>query len=664
MLILSRSLCVSLLMAAPVVAQAPGVALMPVPRESSWSDARFRIDTGTSISITSYRDGRLERGVDRAVRRLEGRVAFRLPRSYPANDSARITITVKESGFPVPDLREDESYRLVVTNRRAALEATTVVGALRGLETLLQLQTSDSAGFFIQGATITDAPRFPWRGVLIDVSRHWEPPAVIKRTLDGMAAVKLNVLHWHLSDDQGFRVESRAFPALQGMGSDGNFYTRDQVREIVAYATDRGIRVVPEFDMPGHTTAWFVGYPELASAPGPYQIERRWGVFKPTMDPTRETTWSFLSDFLTEMVPLFPDRYWHVGGDEVDPAQWNTSTAIQAWMKPRGLANAHALQTSFNTRLFALLAAHNRTPVGWDEILQPGLPTGAVIQSWRGMEGLTGAAATGRQAILSAPYYLDHMKTAAEMYLVDPLPENLPADQAALVLGGEACMWAEYVTMETIESRLWPRLAVLAERFWSPRTVRDVPDMYRRLAVVSGRLAEVGPMHLTQADRMLARIAPLDAIPTLQEFLTYARPRGFAGRGTNQLSPLTRLIDAADPDPFTESEMLRLVGSIDTPGHRDALRAHFTAMGSFTARLTAITPRAPIAADGIPLARALAKVGALGSSFLDLASQGKRPDAAWLAAADSVIASTEGKTFGLLRPVGVTAVKELIRLQR
>ncbi len=647
-------------LAAPLGAQATSADLLPVPRHATMTDRPFRIDSGLTVSIDGYRDGRLERGVDRAIRRLEARVAIPLPRSIGTGTSSSIVVSVEGQGFPIPDLREDESYSLEVGPGGARLHAATVVGALRGLETLLQLEGSDARGFLFRGATIDDAPRFPWRGVLIDVSRHWEPPAVIMRTLDGMAAVKLNVLHWHVSEDQGFRVESRVFPRLQGMGSDGNYYTQDQVREIIAYATDRGIRVVPEFDMPGHTTAWFVGYPELASATGPYQIERRWGVHKPTMDPTRETTWTFLADFLGEMVPLFPDRYWHVGGDEVDPTQWNTSAAIQAWMKRRGLADAHALQTNFNERLFALLAAHQRTPVGWDEILQPGLPDGAVIQSWRGMAGLTGAVASGRQAILSAPYYLDHIKTAGEMYLADPLPDSLAADQAALVLGGEACMWAEYVTMETIDSRLWPRLGAIAERFWSPRDVRDVPDMYRRLAVLSGRLAEVGVLHLTHTERMLARIAPLDQIPTLREFLKYARPRGFSGRGTNQLSPLTRLIDAADPDPFTEAEMLHLVATLDAPGHRDALRAHFVAMSGFVPRLGAITAEAPIAADGLPLATILREVGQTGIAALDFDARGVSPDAAWRAAADSLIARADGKTFGLLRPVGVTTLKAIL----
>ena len=178
--------------------------------------------------------------------------------------------------------------------------------------------------------SIDDSPRFPWRGLMIDVSRHFIPLDVLKRNLDGMAAVKLNVFHWHLSDNQGFRVESKKFPKLHELGSDGLYYTQDEVRDLIAYARERGIRVVPEFDMPGHSTAWFVGYPELASGPGPYEIERKWGVFDPAMDPTREETYKFLDEFIGEMARLFPDQFFHIGGDEVNGKQWDANPKIQA----------------------------------------------------------------------------------------------------------------------------------------------------------------------------------------------------------------------------------------------------------------------------------------------------------------------------------------------
>ncbi len=645
------------LLAAPLVARGQDPALLPVPSSVEMTASRLPIDSSFTVAIVAYRDGRLERAVGRALRRLEGRVGFALPREYGHDRGATLVIDVQGQGFAVPDLDEDESYRLDVDARQAVLRANTVVGAIRGLETLLQLQSADIDGFYLAGTAIADSPRFRWRGLLVDVARHWEPPAVIRRTLDGMAAVKLNVLHWHLTEDQGFRVESKRHPELQQMGSDGNYYTQDEIRDIVAYAADRGIRVVPEFDMPGHSASWFVGHPELASNPGPYQILRRWGVIRASMDPTREEVFAFLDDFIGEMTALFPDRYWHVGGDEVDPRGWNDSPRIQAWMKQHDIADAHALQTYFNGRLFTLLAKHHRQPVGWDEILQPGLPQAAVIQSWRGMQGLTQATAQGRHAILSAPYYLDHIKTAAEMYLADPLPEGLSPAQQALVLGGEACMWAEYITSETIDSRIWPRMGAVAERFWSPAYVRDVPDLYRRLEVTSRRLAELGLQHYTQSERMLARIAPDRDQPLLREFLHYIRPRGFGGRGTNQFSPLTRLIDAAHPDPFTEWQMLALARSTDD---YPRLAEHFARMRAFDGELRGVVTRAPLVADGLPVAVALADLGRIGGDAIGFLRRGEHPGATWFADADSVIARTDGKTFGLLRPVGAASVKALV----
>ena len=197
---------------------------------------------------------------------------------------------------------------------------------------------------------IQDQPRFPWRGLMIDIARHYQPPEVLKRNLDAMAAVKLNVFHWHLTEDQGFRVESKKFPKLHTMGSDGFFYTQDQVREIIAYAAERGIRVIPEFDIPGHATSWLVGHPELGSAPGPYKIERGAGIFEPALDPTRDQTYKFLDGFLGEMAALFPDAYMHIGGDENEGKQWDRNPQIQAFMKAKGIKDNHALQAYFNVQ--------------------------------------------------------------------------------------------------------------------------------------------------------------------------------------------------------------------------------------------------------------------------------------------------------------------------
>ena len=223
-----------------LAAQSPAAnTLLPMPASVAMSGARLPLDAGLTVAITGFRDGRLERAIGRALARLEGRLTVPLTRKYSADRTARLVINVARAGYAVPSVEEDESYALEVSGEQAVLTAPTVVGAIRGLETLLQLQSADGRGYFLQGARIQDAPRFKWRGLLEDVGRHFEPVAQIKRTLDGMAMVKLNVFHWHLSEDQGFRVESKRFPRLQGMGSDGLYYTQAQIREIVSYATDR-----------------------------------------------------------------------------------------------------------------------------------------------------------------------------------------------------------------------------------------------------------------------------------------------------------------------------------------------------------------------------------------------------------------------------------------
>jgi hexosaminidase len=642
----------------------PSNTLLPTPQSALFTDARLRLDSAFTLAWIGHRDARLEGAVERTLERLERRAARHLPRTAASPEAARLVIEVDGAGFTVPDLGEDESYQLEISATQARLHAATVVGAIRGLETLLQLHGADREGHFLQAATINDAPRFPWRGLLVDVARHFEPVSVIERIIDGMAALKLNVLHWHLSEDQGFRVESRAFPLLHQLGSDGLFYTQDEIRHVVAYAAERGIRVVPEFDVPGHTTAWLVGYPELGSAPGPYRIERGWGVFKGTMDPTRESTYRFLETFIAEMVPLFPDRSWHIGGDEVDPTHWRESEAIQAWMRANNVTDTHGLQTRFNERLFAILARHERQPVGWDEILQPDLPRGAVIQSWRGPEGLLAAAKQGRQTILSAPWYLDHIKTAGEMYLADVLPagHDLAEDQQRLVLGGEAAMWSEYVTPETIESRIFPRLGAVAERFWSPAKVRDVPDMYRRLEVVSRQLAELGLRHEDHTIRMLRRHAGGTDLELLASFLDYARPKGFGGYGTNQLTPMTRLVDAARPDPWLGWRMQQLAAQAVSgdANATAALRGHFQKMQRFAPALRSMTDRVPVASEGDAVATALAELGALGEAALRRRADGTVADGDWRAGADSTLARTVGKRFGLLRPVGGEAVRVLV----
>ena len=339
--------------------------LMPVPAKAQLSSGRLLIDRSFSVAISGHKEPRLQGAVELFLAQL-GRQTGLPPIDMKVVDSANATLAIQCDGGTkdVQQLGEDESYRLEVTATGARLSAPNTLGVMRGLQTFLQLLQITGEGFAVQAVSIDDSPRFPWRGLMIDVGRHFIPLEVLKRNLDGMAAVKLNVFHWHLSENQGFRVESRKFPKLTAEGSDGLFYTQSEVRDLIAYAYARGIRVVPEFDMPGHSTAWFVGHPELASGPGPYEIERKWGVFDPAMDPTREETYKFLDAFIGEMAGLFPDQFFHIGGDEVNGKQWDANPKIQQFMRAHNLKNNNDLQAYFNQRVQKIVSKHAKNHAG------------------------------------------------------------------------------------------------------------------------------------------------------------------------------------------------------------------------------------------------------------------------------------------------------------
>ncbi|MBP1620614.1 MAG: beta-N-acetylhexosaminidase, partial [Acidobacteria bacterium] len=278
-------------LAASALAVDTQLSLMPWPAAVAVSDGQLAIDAGFRVDASGCPDARVAAAAARLATRVAAATGLRVLADAPA---APLVVACRPAPTAVQAAVEDESYTLTVATTGARLEATAPYGALRGLETFLQLIGPGPGGWRAPCVRIVDRPRFPWRGLLLDSGRHFMPVANVKRTLDGMAAVKLNVLHWHLAEDQGFRVESLRYPKLHRLGSDGQYYTQAQLREVVAYAAARGIRVVPEFDVPGHTTAWLVGHPELAALPGPYAIERRWGVFDPVMDPSNDGVYRFL----------------------------------------------------------------------------------------------------------------------------------------------------------------------------------------------------------------------------------------------------------------------------------------------------------------------------------------------------------------------------------
>jgi len=645
--------------------------LMPVPASVKIETGRLALDKSFRVAIAQHRDARLERAIQRMLARLEALTGIAVPRGS-AKDAAAATLVVevRGAGETVQSVAEDESYSLEISARQAVLKANTVVGAIRGLETLLQLVESDANGYFFVFAGIEDKPRFPWRGLLIDVCRHWQPVEVIKRNLDAMAAVKLNVFHWHLSEDQGFRIESKRYPRLHELSSDGLYYTQDEVREIVAYARDRGIRVVPEFDMPGHATSWMTAYPEYASAPGPYEIIRDFGVFPATFDPSREKVFKFIDRFIGEMKKLFPDGYWHIGGDEVMGKHWNENPKIAAFKQKHGFKDNEQLQAYFNQRLNKILRKHGKKMVGWDEIFHTDLPKDVVVQSWRGQESLGKGAKQGYYGILSAGYYLDAMQTAAYHYGVDPLPaaSGLSVEEAARILGGEICMWGELITPENIDSRIWPRTAAIAERLWSPRELNYVADMYRRLEASSLFLEQAGAMHVVGADAMLRRLAETDRIEPLRELLRLVEPLSLGqrqgARRANQLTPLTELADIARPDAPARREVMQMVESAVGDARRGAaiderLAQEFRHWRELRAQLEMLAQRAPRVREADAALGALVELAAAGEEALGFLSRTEAAPKEWT---DTKLAMLEqaAKPKGLLRLAVVPAMRRLI----
>jgi hexosaminidase len=614
--------------------------LMPVPASVEDRpgvlkiDGRFLIAQGSVKPLEPFvPDERLAGAMRRAMALIRRRTG-----ADPVggvNGGPMLNVSVERAGPPIPQLGDDESYVLEISAAfspvgkvEGSLRAATTLGALRGLETFLQLVEGGPDGYFVRGVRIEDRPRFPWRGLLVDSARHFMPMEVLKRNLDGMAAVKLNVLHWHLTDDQGFRAQSRRYPKLHEMGADGEYYTQDQLREIVAYAAARGIRVVPEFDMPGHVTSWLVGHAELATLPGPYRIEDTWGILDPALDPTQETVYEFLDGFLGEMAAIFPDAYMHIGGDENNGKHWNASERVAAFKREKGLADNHALQAHFNRRVAAILEKHGKKMVGWEEILHPALGKDIVIQSWQGTRPLVEAARQGIAGILSHGYYLDYIHTAARHYAVDPLPADagLTPAEAARVLGGEACMWSEYVGPETIDSRIWPRMAAIAERFWSPATVTDVEDMYRRLDRTSVLLEDLGLAHERNVDVMARRLAGGGDGKTVRVIADVVEPVKVYQRGAmrphTRHTPLTRLVDVARPDSREARRIAALIDAV-LAGHAEAREplAQAFRLWRWAGRSAIDLGRtSPLLAHADAVARDVDTVGRIGLEALDALS--------------------------------------------
>lgn len=644
--------------------------LMPMPQHVTRGEGGLKIDSNFTVALEGFKEARLEAAHKRFLGTLSRETG--IPYHFEATTGDAV-LTVKTGGASdaVQQLGENESYHLEVTPTHALLTAPNPLGTMHGLQTFLQLVTITPDGFSVPVLTIDDEPRFPWRGLMIDSGRHFQPMDVLERNLDGMEAVKMNVFHWHLSENQGFRAESKTYPLLTSKGSDGDYYTQAQMREIVGYARERGIRVVPEFDMPCHTTAWFVGYPDLASGKGPYKIERKWGIMDPAMDPTRESTFEFIGKFIGEMTTIFPDAYFHVGGDECNGKEWDANPRIKEYMRAHGLKDNAALQSYFTARVQKLVAAHHRIMEGWDEVLAPTTPKDVLIQSWRGPKALAAAAKQGNRGILSTGYYVDLNQSAAEHYLADPLAGDgatLTEEEKKRVLGGEAAMWSEFTSSEIIDSRIWPRTAAIAERLWSAPEMRDVNSMYARMAVVSDKLEAYGLTHQSITRLMLQRMSGTADTKYLAVLAGVVQPPvGYQREELKEYdwySPLNHLVDAVPPESQTARKFKNVVEAIvagnATAEQYQAAKEWLTLWRDNDAKLQPSLKHSDITAELAPLSQSLSQVSAIGLRALDDLQNHRVSDAS-TTQNDTQTLKVAEKPQAVLRNMVVAPVETLVR---
>ena len=495
--------------------------LIPWPRSLEARAGAFALAAGTRISTSD------EGNAD--LRRLAG-----LLRGY-LRELAGVEADIGSGGVIRLALRSDapageEAYRLDLSPERIELVARDTRGLFYGVQTLRQLIAASPRA--IPAARIEDAPRFPWRGLHLDVGRHFFTVEFIKRYIDVLATFKLNTFHWHLTEDQGWRLEIKKYPKLTEVGAwrtetivgharrgpkgydgirHGGFYTQDQAREVVAYAAERGVTVLPEIEMPGHSLAALAAYPEYANVPGPFEVRTTWGISEEVFAPS-EATFAFLEDVLREVMDIFPSEYIHIGGDEAPKKRWKESPAAQEIIQREQLRDEDELQSWFIRRIERFLNANGRRLVGWDEILEGGLAPNATVMSWRGTKGGIAAAKQGHDVVMAPQedLYFDHyqadpeheplaiggMTPIEDTYRYEPIPSELTADEATHVLGPEACVWTEYMpTTDQVEYMAYPRVLALAEIAWSPRDARDWESFRSRLPAALGLLDRLGVRH-------------------------------------------------------------------------------------------------------------------------------------------------------------------------
>ena len=661
------------------------LSLLPQPTQVKLGSGQMPLRDGFIVRYSGMQDPRIEHTVARLYDRLSRKLGF-VVMQEPAMSETPLALTIecdKKDG-KVQTVQDDESYSLAVTAEGATLHAAEPLGVLRGLETFYQLAENTPDGFgAVPAVNIQDQPRFKWRGLLLDVARHYMPLEQIEREIDGMAAVKMNVLHLHLSDDQSFRVESKKFPQLVEKSSHGQFYTQAQIKELVAYARDRGVRILPEFDVPGHSTAWLAAFPELAvTPPDPNEKFIHFGGYRDTLDPSNPKLMKVLDKLFGEMATLFPDEYFHIGGDEVVYRYWKDSPAIKAFMQKHNLADYQSVQAYFNKDLEKILHKHGKKMIGWNEILHADLPTTTIIHSWTGVQPLEEAVQRGYSVVVSLGYYLDWYMPASFYYEVDPLrptaqhyddlmnaipggpklkglqreKERALAFKASpeaerLVLGGEAAEWTELTTPWSIDSEIWPRLGAIAERFWSPADTQDVHSLYRRLDVLTLELADLGINPAEDRRQLRLRLAGSErGAQAIATFAEAVEPTRYYTRNVrenrsgiyNINSPVNRLVDCIAPESATARRFHEAVaGWLASKDQRDLAFLTFTlrrwrANDQAFSQLANHNPRLAEASDLVDSLRGYVNAA---SDALGYLQRGESAPAWWVQAQQAVLSA-------------------------
>ena len=655
-----------------VVGQVPNTLnLMPLPKSMSIQEGRFNMSSGFTVAVKADpTDTICFRAVNRMFQTLNRRTGlfFHQEIITPQDNSDTASLIIRVKLKTKMEIGMEESYRIQVSSNKIILDAPTTIGALRGMQTIVQLLSNDESGFYIPLVNIEDAPKYEWRGLMIDVCRHFIPIDVLKRNLDAMAAVKMNVLHLHLSDDQGFRVESKVFPMLQSKGSNGDYYTQVQIRDLISYAGNLGIMIVPEFDMPGHSISWFAGYPELATKPGPYKPGSPYKIDRseplspmklmqtiqatpfPTFNPTKESVYKFLDEFIGEMSSLFPAPYFHIGADENNGVAWKQDSAIVAFMRKNNIADTHDLQVYFVNRVQKLVTKHGKKMIGWDELFSKNLSKEVLVQVWSPMSPpvlVQQIVSQGNPVILSKGFYLDQFMPAYIHYNLE-----LPSQE---ILGGEAAQWTEIADAENIETRIWPRAAAIAEKFWSPESSTDQFDLYRRLFITSDRLSESGLLHISNYDRMVLRFSAgysYEDTKRLMDVLTpvkgYKRMFGFISlpvSATFQSAPLVRAADIAWVDPHKKWEFRKNVAEyLQTKSKRSELsiREQLNEWAASFDQLKPLFESSILAKEIMQHSKNLSSLSAACLKAMDFLKAGIQPTDQWLKDQQALLESAKG----------------------